>query len=223
MGNGNLGRERTEVPEIGSEAPRPDPSSRTDRAARQTSGWRGLSRMPLTWSSKNSNRWVLKLSIWKSHFCIKPSKLPSSTSTRSPSSRPWPSRSQPRALGTAEGRSAGRKPQSSRQKMGRQQAALGRAKQLQRSPRPGALPLGPSGRETGAHTRGAAARRARGSGSPRRTQLEPPAPVRLQGAGRGAAGRARSGREGARPGHKGGETTWRGRWALRSEQVRLAL
>lgn len=147
--------------------------------------------MPLTWSSKNSNRWVLKLSIWKSHFCIKPSKLPSSTSTRSPSSRPWPSRSQPRALGTAEGRSAGRKPQSSRQKMGRQQAALGRAKQLQRSPRPGALPLGPSGRETGAHTRGAAARRARGSGSPRRTQLEPPAPVRLQGAGRGAAGRAR--------------------------------
>lgn len=52
-------------------------------------------------------------------------------------------------------------------------------------------PSGPSRREAGAHTRGAAARRARGSGAPRRTQLEPPAPVRLQGVGRGTAGRAR--------------------------------
>lgn len=43
----------------------------------------------------------------------------------------------------------------------------------------------------GAHTRGAAVRRAWGSGAPRRTQFEPPAPVRLQRAGRGAAGRAR--------------------------------
>lgn len=74
---------------------------------------------------------------------------------------------------------------------GRRQADLGRAEQLQRSPTPGALPLGPSRREAGAHTRGAAARRARGSGAPRRTQLEPPAPVRLQGVGRGTAGRAR--------------------------------
>lgn len=74
---------------------------------------------------------------------------------------------------------------------GRRQADLGRAELLQRSPTPGALPWGPSRREAGAHTRGAAARRARGSGSPRRTQLEPPAPVRLQGVGRGTAGRAR--------------------------------
>lgn len=147
--------------------------------------------MPLTWSSRNSSRWALKLSIWKSHFCIKPSKLPNSTSTRSPSSQPWPNGFQSRALGAAEGRGAGGKPQSSRQKRGRPQAALGRAKQLQWSPKPGALSLELSGREAGAHTRGAAARRARGSRSPRRTQLEPPAPVRLQGAGRRSAGRAR--------------------------------
>lgn len=101
------------------EAPRPDPSSRRDREARQTAGWRGGSRVPLTWSSRNSNRWALKLSIWKSQFCIKPSKLPSSTSTRSPSLRPLPSRSQLPAHRAAEGRGAGREPQSSRQKKGR--------------------------------------------------------------------------------------------------------
>ena len=57
----------------------------------------------------------------------------------------------------------------------------------------GRSPRGPSERGAGAHAQGAAARRARGSGAPRRTQLGQPAPVRLQGAGRREAGRARGG------------------------------
>lgn len=50
-----------------------------------------------------------------------------------------------------------------------------------------------------------------------------PDPARTAGSRAAPGCRARSGREGARLGHKGGETTWRGRWALRSERVRLAL
>lgn len=99
----------------------------------------------------------------------------------------------------------------------RPQAAPGRAEQLQRLPRPGTFPSGPSERGAGAHARGAAARRARGSGAPRRTQLGQPYPVRLQGAGRGAAERAR-GRD-----TKAERRTRRGRRALRPERGRLAL
>lgn len=69
------------------------------------------------------------------------------------------------------GTGRGPEPQFSGQTRGRAQAAPGRAEQLQPSPRSGALHSGPSGRGAGAQARGAAARRARGSGAPRRTQL----------------------------------------------------
>lgn len=188
---GTRGREESRVQKQAPRLRSPTlPPAGTARRGGPRGGDRGGSWTRLTWSSRNSNRWALKLSIWKSQFCIKPSKLPSSTSTRSPSSRPWPSRSQLRALLASEGQGAGREPQSSGQTRERLQAVPGRAEQLQRAPRPVALPSGPSERGAGAHARGAAARRARGSGSPRRTQLGQPAPVRLQGAGRGASGRA---------------------------------
>lgn len=68
-------------------------------------GWRGWVRLglrgniqggpprssPLTWSWKNSNRWAPELWTWRGQFCIKPSRVPSSTSTPSPAWKPWPS------------------------------------------------------------------------------------------------------------------------------------
>lgn len=69
------------------------------------------------------------------------------------------------------GTGRGPEPQSSGQTRGRPQAAPGRAERLQPSPKSGALRSEPSGRGAGAHAQGAAARRARGSGAPRRTQL----------------------------------------------------
>lgn len=45
----------------------------------------------LTWGWRNSNRWGLKRWTWPTQFCIKPSRLPSSTSRRSrrASALPW--------------------------------------------------------------------------------------------------------------------------------------
>lgn len=188
MGCGEPGFQ-TQAPRLRGSALPPARNGATRRTPRR--GPRGESRTPLTWSSRNSNRWALKLSTWKWQFCIKPSKLPSSTSTRSPSSRPWPSRSQLRALRTTEGMGAGRSPNPRGTQGGDGRQLRGAPSSSRRRRGRGALRSGPSGRGAGAHARGAAARRARGSGAPRRTQLGRQAPVWLQGAGRGAAGRAR--------------------------------
>lgn len=99
----------------------------------------------------------------------------------------------------------------------RRQADLGRAEQLQRSPTPGALPLGAlTARSWSAHEgRGGAA----GSG----LRVAAPDPARTAGSRATPGCRARDGREGARPGHKGREATGRGWRALRPERGCLAL
>lgn len=208
MGDRGLGGAGApEAPETGCEALLPDPSSRPD-------GARGGPRTPLTWSSRNSNRWALKLSIWKSQFCIKPSKLPSSTSTRSPSSRPWSSRSQLRALRAAERRGAGLGPQSNAQRRRRPQAAPGRAEQLQRLPR--------RGRSLGAlRARGGSAGAGRGGAAG--SGLRVAAPDAARPAGSRAAPGCRARAVGRARGRDTKTETTRGRRAVRPEQGRFAL
>lgn len=191
----------TGVPETESEAPRPSPSSRPDGATRRTPGGdREGSRTPLTWSSRNSNRWALKLSTWKSQFCIKPSKLPSSTSTRSPSWRPWPSRSQRRTLRTTEALGAGRSPNPPGRQGGDRRQLRGAPSGSSRRRSRGRSTRSPQG---AGRERTRRARRRGGLGAPGRR------------AGRSSDGRLPCGsrvpgagcREGARPGHKGRKTT----------------
>lgn len=71
--------------------------------------------------------------------------------------------------------------------------------------------------------RGGTAHAGRGGAAGSGLRGAAPDPVRTAGSRAAPGCRARGGREGARLGHKGGETTRRGRQALRSERGHLAL
>ena len=92
-------------------------------------------------------------------------------------------------------------PQSSGHTRGRRQAAPGRAEQLQASPRSGGAPLG------ALRARGGSARAGRGGAAGSGLRGAAPDAARTAGSRVAPGCRARGGREGARPGHKGGETT----------------
>lgn len=108
-------------------------------------------------------------------------------------------------------------------------ATMLRAEERETAGRSGARRAAPEGAEAGGaplgalRARGGTAHAGRGGAAGSGLRGAAPDPVRSAGSRAAPGCRARGGREGARLGHKGGETTRHGRQALRSQRGHHAL